>query len=245
MNQFYVYQLRNLVNGKLYFGKGKKNRCNDHFKDALKNVPKSLIARSIKKYGKDNFELTKMMCNLTEIDAFKIEIFYIARFKTNVYKFGFECGYNQTDGGEGSSGCVSSMKGKHFGPDFCERARISHLNQFPNRKDAKHSEETKQILRDKRKLQADPRLGKKHSTETIQKMSLIKTGQPSRKPINPNAKLLVQNIDSVLNRIQLGESKASLAREFSLSNTSFNRVVLAALDPHTGPRYLQRFVDQE
>ncbi len=41
----------------------------------------------------------------------------------------------------------------------------------------KHSESTKQLLREKRLAQKDPRLGKKHSEETKKKMSLAHIGQ--------------------------------------------------------------------
>jgi len=53
-----IYQIKNYINGKIYIGSAKNlaKRCWEHFNDPTKTNPH--LHRSIKKYGKENFEFT-------------------------------------------------------------------------------------------------------------------------------------------------------------------------------------------
>lgn len=101
---FYVYRYRNLVNGKLYFGKGIHNRIYDHCVSARYSASDkdTCLVRALRKYGVNKFEITIMMDHLSENEAHLIERFYIRKFNTNQCRGGW--GYNQTDGGEGTKG---------------------------------------------------------------------------------------------------------------------------------------------
>ena len=96
-----VYKFTNKVNGKIYIGKtiDWKRRKRDHRRSA-KN-PKYYFGRALRKHGWDNFEIEILIDNIPEDESSKLEIKFIQVHKSNNSKFG----YNQTLGGEGTSGC--------------------------------------------------------------------------------------------------------------------------------------------
>lgn len=71
-----------------------------------------VFAAAIKKYSDWNNDWEHIIFddNLTEKEAQHIERILIAMFKTNVYRYGPNAGYNCTDGGEGKSGYRMSEK---------------------------------------------------------------------------------------------------------------------------------------
>lgn len=60
--------------------------------------------RAIQKYGWDNIEHNILFENLTQEQAFEKEKELIAKYKTNITRYGSDYGYNLTDGGEGTLG---------------------------------------------------------------------------------------------------------------------------------------------
>lgn len=99
-------------NGKRYIGitsKRPKARWQNGQGYMNKNNP---MYRAIQKYGWDNIEHNILFTNLTQIEACEIEQELIAKYKTNVYKYGSQYGYNLTDGGEGTTGHVMPPKQK-------------------------------------------------------------------------------------------------------------------------------------
>lgn len=60
--------------------------------------------RAIQKYGWDNIEHNILFENLTQEQAFEKEKELIAKYKTNITRYGSNYGYDLTDGGEGSLG---------------------------------------------------------------------------------------------------------------------------------------------
>lgn len=101
---WYVYLITNKVNGKRYVGK-----ADDIAKRWLSHVRGSngdtLVTRAIRKYGKEQFEVTMLGAPYEQESAsLEAEVRWIAELRTNVVRHGVDAGYNQTDGGEGSSG---------------------------------------------------------------------------------------------------------------------------------------------
>ena len=88
---FYVW-IRNDTNKVFYVGKGKKNRINDL---SMRN---KYFLNVVNKVGIDNTTRKKIEENLTEQEAFDLEIYYIQHYK----EIGCEL-TNMTKGGEGSS----------------------------------------------------------------------------------------------------------------------------------------------
>lgn len=92
----YIYQIKNIINGKLYIGKTEfsiEKRFKEHCKDAFrrKNEKRPLYA-AMRKYGIDNFEIT--LIEETDCPEDR-EIFWIEQ------KRSYKTGYNATLGGDG------------------------------------------------------------------------------------------------------------------------------------------------
>jgi group I intron endonuclease len=96
---FKIYKITNKINQKIYFGYTKqilRNRFYGHCSES-KNT---YISKSIRKYGRENFDVELIMeCDNKEDAAF-MEKFLIFRYKTNVKKFPIGNGMNLSDGGE-------------------------------------------------------------------------------------------------------------------------------------------------
>ena len=93
----YIYKITNKVNGKSYIGKTERTiqrrfqeHCHEAYEERSYDRP---LYRAIRKYGKENFEVTE----LEQTDqAEEREIYWI-----NFYKTYGANGYNATKGGEG------------------------------------------------------------------------------------------------------------------------------------------------
>ncbi len=143
-----VYLITNLVNGKLYIGKAKNpvNRWSVHLYPSKKPSPKSLIAKAIKKYGRDNFTFEVLETFSTEEEAFWWESWWIQYLGTNDY--GYNLNYGETGGQsiseatrallspEAVANQAASIRGRPQTPEHIEK-RISALRGRPR------SEETK------------------------------------------------------------------------------------------------------
>lgn len=126
---YIVYKLTNKVNNKIYFGYTKQS-LNKRFYGHYKEPRNTIISRSIRKHGPDNFAKEVVLECTNESDAKFIETFLIYRYETNVIKFPYGNGMNMTDGGEGSSGYKHSLtqrqrwsqerKGKTYTPSYTE-----------------------------------------------------------------------------------------------------------------------------
>jgi group I intron endonuclease len=100
----------------LYFGQtidGYLKRFQRHIEKSESKKGAFRLHKAIKKYGIDNFKIERV-CICPENLLDKMEIFYIAKYKTNICKHGDEFGYNMTDGGEGGKGRTVSEKTKQL-----------------------------------------------------------------------------------------------------------------------------------
>jgi len=106
---FTVYKLTNQITGQLYFGythQTMQQRLSGH-----KGEPRNtLISRSIRKYGINNFSVEVVRTFDQEEPALQQEVQLIAEHKTNRLKFPKGNGLNMTDGGEGASGYKHTAK---------------------------------------------------------------------------------------------------------------------------------------
>ena len=107
-----VYIHRNKINNKSYIGI--THLCPEERwgKDGSKyKEDQSVFHHAINKYGWDNFEHIIWADNLSVETAKQIEKVLIALFKTNCCRYkNPECGYNMTDGGDGSTGYKHSKE---------------------------------------------------------------------------------------------------------------------------------------
>ncbi len=87
-----VYCIENRINNKKYIGittRSLQKRFKEHCK------AESVIGKAIRKYKKENFIYYELERASTRQDLFKLEKYYIAKYKT------FKNGYNSTIGGDG------------------------------------------------------------------------------------------------------------------------------------------------
>ena len=98
-------------NGKKYIGITCK-RPNDRWEGGTGYKEGSPMRNAINKYGWNNIEHVILFEGLTQEEACNKEIELIAKYKTNIHRYGNKYGYNMTDGGEGTFGHKVSEENK-------------------------------------------------------------------------------------------------------------------------------------
>ena len=95
----YIYQITNLINNKIYIGQTNniKKRWSNHKNS---NDPNMVIARAIRKYGKENFKFEVLLKNLSPEEANLKEIELIKEKESLIPN-----GYNVASGGNRIDGC--------------------------------------------------------------------------------------------------------------------------------------------
>lgn len=168
----FIYKITNKITGKQYVGQTVrpiKIRWKAHGQD------NGYFAKSIKKYGKENFIIEVLEQCKSKKELEQQEIFWIKKLNTLSPN-----GYNLTEGGEGNLGRK---------PSLVTRRKMSdaHRGQIPwiigkthsketrkkiskSHKGKKHSEETRRKMSKAQKCNTS-RIGKKHSAEHCRKMS--------------------------------------------------------------------------
>lgn len=151
--KFIIYKITNIINNKIYIGQTYQSlnkRFKDHIKRVKHHAPCS-IHRAMLKYGVCNFTIDAICYCHSKEDADDNEKRLIAEYASMDKRIG----YNMTSGGEGSLN-------RSPGPDTRMKLRLANLGK-------KQSEE--QRAKYDRKGINNPNWGKKHSPETIAKMS--------------------------------------------------------------------------
>lgn len=90
-------------NGKKYIGITCK-KPNKRWENGAGYREGSPMRNAVNKYGWENIEHVILFEGLTQEEACQKEIEMIAKYKTNIHKYGDTYGYNMTDGGEGATG---------------------------------------------------------------------------------------------------------------------------------------------
>lgn len=109
MSIYRVYKITSINNNKIYFGYTCRT-LNARFYGHYYEQRNTIISRSLRKYGIDNFEIELLFEFACENLAKQKEIELIAEFRTNVLKYPDGCGMNMTDGGEGARGFKHSLE---------------------------------------------------------------------------------------------------------------------------------------
>lgn len=148
----YIYKIENLLNGKVYVGQTSNNpkvREYNHFKELSRNKHKNThLQNSFNKYGESNFKFTVLNYTTSKKVLDRMEDDYISHYDClNPKK-----GYNLMSGG---------ANGKH---SLETRKKISEAKK--GRCNPMYGKTGK----------LNPRYGKKHSIETLRRMSESKKG---------------------------------------------------------------------
>ena len=92
----FIYKITNKVNKKIYIGQtinSIEKRFQRHINDALNYVVDTHLARAIRKYGKDQFEIELIECVSNQIELTTRERYWINFYNSTNSKIG----YNETD----------------------------------------------------------------------------------------------------------------------------------------------------
>lgn len=156
---YHIYCYANKHNNKLYIGQtvDLKRRDSEHTLGHSSN--KSLIDKSIKKYGRNNFELWTICIVQTVEEANQEEIFWIAEMRKQL---GRDMIYNLTDGGGGTTSRLVSKETRH-------KISISRIGKTA-------SAEAKMKM-SKSKIGNHNSLGNKRSDQSKKKQSLAQIGR--------------------------------------------------------------------
>lgn len=133
----YLYMITNLINNKKYIGvtNNPQKRWENH---KCNNDPTMVIAKAIKKYGKENFKFEILLSNIPidKIDQYEQE--YIKKYHTHVSE---GKGYNVSWGGMGFKGVQQDTRGNNNSN--------SHLNEEEARYIKSHRNLPMYVLYDK------------------------------------------------------------------------------------------------
>ena len=169
----YVYIIINTVNGKAYIGISVNDPEKHRIKDHLSGRGNQLLAKAVKKYGRDAFTYEILEANVFDEFLPDLEVAYIANYNTVVPH-----GYNLTYGGEGGGipseetrrKLSKASKGRKHPPRTAEhRRKISEAHK--GKKPKPHSAETLRKISEAQKGEKNHFFGKKHSSETRRKIS--------------------------------------------------------------------------
>ncbi len=182
----YIYEIRNLFNSKIHIGSTQdiENRRKGHYSELEKNIHTNhYLQNSWNKYGKNNFEFNIVVTaiDVTRDELYEIEADYRERLNSYIPN-----GYNISRsklGPPNHKGTKRTEKEKeNMRKAYTEERRIKmrelslgKLNHFYGEH---HTEATKKIIREKRKLQP-PRSNYHPSPETIEKMKRSLKGRKS------------------------------------------------------------------
>jgi group I intron endonuclease len=197
---FYVYIFQNKRNHKIYVGKtdNLSKRLAKH-KNCAKN-PITYFHKSLAKNGIESFSFFTIEEWGKEEDCLEAEKFWIEFFQSNRQ----ECGYNLTEGGDGSSGY------KHT-PETIRKIS-GKGNAFYGKK---HTKETKkQIGRSVSKA-----LASQHD-ERSAKVS----GEN-----NPKAKLTSEDVNNIRTALAAGETQTNIAKRYSVKQALISKIKLGTL----------------
>jgi len=169
METYTIYRATNKVNQKVYIGFTAHwpNRINGHNYDRRYGNTDKAFYNAIKKYGWDAFEWAAIYQSQDIEHTLKVmEPHFINEYCSWV---GFEdCnGYNVTRGGEGTTGWKRS-------PELIE----SHRQQLKGRKQSAEHVAKRVATMKQHPNFGKFRLGKKHTAESLEKISSALTGKP-------------------------------------------------------------------
>ena len=189
----YVYMVKNLINGKIYFGITEDDFDTRYGGDIAKHTHNDHLKRSIEKYGIENFEINEQFdIAYTEDDLYNLEDMYICIYNT----LDPECGYNKRRSGSKCKGAgkhseetrhrmSEAQKGKKYTDE--RKAQMSEIQKKKYKegyinplKGKKYTDEERKAISEATKKgiaeKGNGWLGRKHTEATKQKLREANTG---------------------------------------------------------------------
>ena len=160
---YYIYEIKNEVNGKTYIGQHKTNNLNDSYMGSGK-----VIRKAYEKYGLNNFTKT-----ILAIAYSKKIINILEKMFISFYRVQGKAEYNIASGGDGGNG--DSNKGRIVSQETKEKLRRlnlgKHLSEETKKKISEgvlKSNRTYVFSEEARRKMSESHLGKKRSKESIE-----------------------------------------------------------------------------
>lgn len=228
-----IYCIRNLINNKVYIGQSLniKQRIRQHKSQLnLNKHTNSYLQRSCNKYGLSNFEFIIVKeCTIDEIDKF--EKYYIDKYDSinKLYGYNLESGgnLNKIISDEAKNNLSKSHLGikpsnntkQKMSDTWKKKFQEGYVNPMTGRKltqdqieviskhskSRKHSKETIQKLSDSRIGKCNPMYGRNHSIETRIKMSMNQQGENAHRYGKKHSKETIQKIIETKRRKKEGD----------------------------------------
>ena len=173
----YVYMVKNLVNGKLYFGITVNDFQRRYDGNIAKNTHNEHLKHSIEKYGIENFEIDEEFdIAYTEDDLWNLEDMYICLYNTLDEHYG----YNKRRSGSKykGHGKLSDESKERMSKPKSEETKRKMSEARKGKPGKPLSEEHKRKLSEAKKGKPSPIKGKPKSEETKRKMSEARKGKP-------------------------------------------------------------------
>lgn len=155
----YVVYKHTSPSGKVYIGITGRENVNLRWCNGLGYSGNRYFIAAIKKYGWNSFNHEILKSGLTFDEACDFEIKFIAEYKANNPKYGYNI----------SSGGYCGNSGTHHSEESKRKISASNLNKV-------RSEETRKRISDGHKGLPSSMKGKHHTEETKQKISIANTG---------------------------------------------------------------------
>lgn len=229
LRKYCVYLITNLVNGKVYVGQtgwGHLRRWTQHKNSALRGTDTAL-GRAIVKYGVESFSVALLEDQLTKEGANLSEKFWIAHYKANTPRFG----YNMTDGGDSylptDEAITKVMESKGWKQDtICGEAY--HRVELP----------TEQICKEYQEGKSTVWLGEKYGVGSQTILRRLKlAGIPSRKPCDWRKErryFLTFPMEDLVREYSEGNSAADLSEKYECdTKTIIRRLQMAGVTTRT------------
>ena len=237
-NIFYTYAYLREDGTPYYIGKGKNNRCYRKYRRTI--LP-----------PKDKTRIIFLKQNLTEDEAFKHEIYMIAVLGRKDLGTGIL--RNKTDGGDGASGLIHSIKtkkrmsesrkgeknhnyGKIFSVETREKMSEARKGKLP-------SEETRRKLSEANKGENHPNYGKSLSEETRKKISELHKGKnvsiKSIEKFRNNFKKTYYLVSPIGEIIEEYDTFCGICKKYDLDVGALSRVKNGKQKQHKGWTFLK------
>ena len=178
----YVYMVKNLVNGKLYFGITVNDFQRRYDGNIAKNTHNEHLKNSIEKYGIENFEINEEFdVAYNEDDLYDLEDMYMCIYNTTDSRYGYNkrrSGSKHKGHGKQSEEAKQKIGEAHKGKQHSEEAKQKIGEAH---KGKQHSEETKRKMSEAQKGNKNPQYGKPLSEEHKRKLSEALKGKMAGK----------------------------------------------------------------
>jgi group I intron endonuclease len=191
---FCVYAIRSKTSGKAYYGSTNNfnRRRSQHLQRLRRGTHHSShLQNAWNIYQEFDFVIDVLYQFATEAEMLVCEKSFLVDIR-NTYNVSTEVDKGHTRGRPRSNATKAKLsamfKGRFVSEETKKLIRIARAKQVMTRAGIPHTEKTKQLIREKRKLQTNICKGHKASDELRQKLSLAKKGKeyPRVKVVTPN-----------------------------------------------------------